>query len=218
MANFYDGRLLGDLELYETDGGGQEYLLQASFADVDLKKFLSDRSKGEKSGNGYTSGRMGGILNLQGRLGEADSRIGRCRLNVTGMKVGKLSPLAKVLQVLQLNNPQDYAFDEMAVDSYVKGENLFFKQFDLSGDNLAFDGSGSLSFKDQNIDITLATRGKRLANDEPTFLQSLTDALGRGVVRMEVTGDLYDFEVRTYTLPVIKDTLGLLGTERVESN
>jgi hypothetical protein len=218
MANFYDGRLLGDLELYETDGGGQEYLLQASFEDVDLKKFLSDRSKGEKEGNGYTSGRMVGMLNLQGRLGDVDSRIGRCRLKVTGMEIGRLSPLAKLLQVLQLNNPQDYAFEEMAVDSYVKGENLFFKQFDLSGKNLAFAGSGSLGFEDLNVDITLTARGKRLANAEPTLLQSLTDALGRGVVRMEVTGDLYDFQVRTRALPVLKDTLGLLGTERVESD
>jgi hypothetical protein len=45
-------------------------------------------------------------------------------------------------------------------------------------------------------------------------LQSLTEGLGGAVVRMEVTGQADDPHITTKTLPVIQDSLKIIGTPR----
>ncbi len=156
---------------------------------------------------------MDGSLSICGGNGDNYSRIGRCRLQISDMRVGKLSPLAKLLQVLRLTEPRDFVFDQMLVDSYVKQNKLFFEKFDLCGQNVAFNGSGWMDLKTRNVDLILTARGDRLATAEPSVFESLTEGLGQAVVRIEVVGDFYDPDVTTTTLPVIKETLGLLGTK-----
>ena len=155
---------------------------------------------------------MNGSFSLNAGLGGDPSRIGTCKLSITDMRVGKLSPLAKILQVLQLSL-EDHAFDQMYVDSYIKHNNLFVRKLDLSGKSIAFYGSGSMDLKTRNINMALTARGKRLATDDPSLLQSLTEGLGQAVVRMDVTGDLYDPKVTTKTLPLIDQTFRIFGTK-----
>jgi hypothetical protein len=211
IADCYGGRLTGKFELKQLAEVAPEYLLQAGFDNIDLKQFLSDAKPKETSENSDTSGKMSGSLSMSGRIGDDYSRIGRCRLAISDMQVGKLSPLAKVLSVLKLTEPKDFAFERMLINSYINRNRLFFKQLDLSGKSVAFNGSGWMDLQSQNVDLILTARGQRLATAEPSVFQSLTDALGTGVVRMEVTGNVYDPQVETTTLPVIKDTLGILG-------
>ncbi|MHC4122272.1 MAG: hypothetical protein ACYSSI_01760 [Planctomycetota bacterium] len=188
------------------------YLLQTGFKNVNLRDFLAD-AEGEKiSYDGKTSGKINGSLSVKGKIGDENSRIGRCSLSVTDMQIGKLSPIAKLLYFLKLTKPEDFAFSEMLVESYLQGWELFFEKFDLSGRGLAFNGTGRLDLKDQKIDLDLMARGKRLATAEPTVLQSLGEGLGYSVVRLEVKGNLYDPEIETKALPVIKETLKILGT------
>jgi hypothetical protein len=58
--------------------------------------------------------------------------------------------------------------------------------------------------------LILTARGRRLATDDPSILQSLTEGLGQAVVRMEVTGNFDDPDVKTKALPVIEGTLQIL--------
>ena len=214
VADCYGGRLTGKFELKQLAEVAPEYLLQAGFGNIDLKQFLSDAKPKETSENSDTSGKMSGSLSMSGRIGDDYSRIGRCRLAISDMQVGKLSPLAKMLSVLKLTEPEDFAFERMLINSYINRNRLFFKQFDLSGESVAFNGSGWMDLQSQNVDLILTARGRRLATAEPSVFQSLTDALGTGVVRMEVTGNVYDPQVETTTLPVIKDALEILGADR----
>lgn len=131
------------------------------------------------------------------------------------MRLGKLSPMAKLLYVLKLTEPMDFAFDQMLVDSYIKHDRLFFQKLDLSGQAIAFNGAGWMNLQDQNLDLVLTARGRRLATAQPSVLQSLGEGLGYAVVRMEVAGKLYDPDVTTRTLPVIAESLQILGTEPV---
>ena len=212
VADCYGGRLAGKLELRHPTQAGSEYLLQTGFDNVDLKQFLADiRQKEAPDPN--TTGKMRGSLNVAWQTGRSLPRIGRCCLEITDMKVGKLSPLAKLLFVLKLTGPTDFAFEKMLVDAYINNNKVFIKSFDLSGDAIAFCGSGSLDMKSWDIDLTLTARGRRLATAEPSVLQSLPDALGGGVVRMEVTGNVYDPQVETRTLPMIADSLRILGSK-----
>jgi len=215
VVDCYDGRLIGRLELKQPPQASlqqAEYILQFGFEDVDLKQFLADPESEETRHNSHTTGKMRGTLSIAGRIGERLPYIGRCRLQITDMQVGKLSPLAKLLQVLKLTERRDFAFQQMLVDSYIKDNRLSIEKFDLSGEALAFKGTGGLDLQTEDINLTLTARGERLATAEPSVLQSLTDVLGTGVVRMEVTGNVYDPRVEIKTLPVIKDSLRILGT------
>ena len=227
IADCYGGKVTGKFEFkrpteqvqYQLSSssrlmGTGEYLLQVGFSNIDLKQFLSDTKRKETPDKGYTSGKMNGSVSLSGRLGDISSRIGTFRLVISDMQVGELSPLAKLLQVLKLTEPKDCVFDRMFVDSYIKHNGLFVKKLDLSGQAVAFYGSGSMDLQTRNVNLVLTARGQRLATDDPSILQSLTEGLGQAVVRMEVTGDFYDPRVTTRTLPVIKDSLQILGTPR----
>ena len=213
IADCYGGKLKGKFEFKQPAEQLGEYVLQTGFDNIDLKQFLADTDSGQAPEQGHTSGKMNGSLNLNARLDDNSSRIGTCRLAISDMQVGKLSPLAKILQVLQLSGPEDYAFDRMYVDSYIKQDGLFVQKLDLAGQNLAFYGSGWMDLKNRSIELALTARGKRLATDDPSVLQSLTEGLGQAVVRIDVTGDLYDPKVTTKTLPLIEQTLNLFGTK-----
>jgi hypothetical protein len=156
---------------------------------------------------------MDGSLSVNAHLGDSSSRLGVCKLTMKDMQFGKLSPLGKLVRVLKLTESKDYAFDQMFVDSYIRRDDLLVKKLDISGQDVAFYGSGLMDLKTRDVDLVLTARGRRLATDDPSVWQSLTEGLGRAVIKMEVTGDFYDPDVQTKALPVIRDTLKILGTK-----
>jgi len=214
VADFYEGKMIGKLQLNRSGAGGLDYLLEASVAGADLKKFLSDTDKEGNPDEQYSSGSINGSLSVVGSIVDGDIRLGRCRLKIIDMQVGKLSPISKLLQVLNLTEPSDYAFDQMMVDAYIQDNRMYFRQIDLSGKSLAFYGSGWLDLKTNVIDLTLTARGHRLIPTSPSILQSLTEGLSRAVIRVEVKGNAADPQVTTMPLPVIKETLEILGAPR----
>jgi len=239
VADCYGGRLTGRFEFEQPTPAASllrsktagEYLLQVGFGDIDVKRFLSDtidkpppflsstedrgvNNKSER--NNYTTGKMNGSLSINGRSGDSSSRIGRCKLAISDMQVGELSPLAKLLQVLKLTEPKDHAFDRMLVDSYIQRDNLLFEKFDLAGAAVAFFGSGQMDLQSKNVELVLNARGERLTTTDPSLLQSLAEGLGVAVVRMEVSGNVYNPQVKVKTLPVIEDSLRILGTKKTE--
>jgi hypothetical protein len=217
-ADWYGGKLRGKFVLRQPDGQAAEYVLQTGFDGVDLQRFLADTESDIPREGGYTSGKMNGSFGVNARIGDNASRIGACKLSISDMQVGKLSPLAKILNVLKLTEPTDYAFDQMFMDSFVRGNSLLVRKLDLSGRSVAFYGSGQMDLQTRNLDLSLTARGRRLATDDPSVLQSLTEGLGQAVVRMNVTGDFNDPKVTTQTLPVIGGTLQVLGAKPADSN
>jgi len=214
LADCYGGKVTGELQIMQPARGVLEYTLQAGFDRIDLRRFIQDGKPERAPEKDYTSGTMDALLSLNSRIGEVYSRIGRCRLAIRDMQVGKVSPLAKLLNVLSLTEPTDFAFEQMVVDSYIKRDKLLFEEFDLSGKAVAFYGSGWMDLPSENVTLTLTARGQRLRATEPSVLQSLTEGLGGAVVRMEVTGNVYDPQVQTKTLPVVEDSLRIIGVPR----
>ncbi|MHC4295725.1 MAG: hypothetical protein ACYS7Y_00340, partial [Planctomycetota bacterium] len=217
-ADFYGGKLKGRFELWQPDGQAGQYVLQAGFDNVDLERFLADTKLEKASETGHTSGEMDGSLSINAQIGDSSTRIGACKLAISDMQVGKLSPLAKLLNVLRLAAPKDFAFDRMLVDSYIKHNDLHVRKLDLAGEAFAFTGSGRLDMQDLNVNLKLTARGRRPATDDPSVLQSLTEGLGQAVVRMDVAGNLHEPKVTTETLPVIRQTLQIFGTRPATSN
>ena len=183
------------------------------FENADLRRFLADTKRAETPENEYTTGQMGGSLSLNARIGDISTRIGACKLVINDMQVGKLSPLAKLLNVMQLTAPSDFAFDEMLVDSYIRHNELRVRKLDLAGRAHAFTGLGVLDLRNLDLDLRLTARGKRRATDDPSVLASLTEGLGQAVVRIGVTGNIHEPKVTTETLPVIGETLQIFGSK-----
>jgi len=211
-AHCYGGQLIGNLQITSQDKGDLEYLLEVGFNRVNLRQFLLAGKPKETEEKSVTTGTMNAALSLSVRPGDKSSCLGACSISVADMQVGKVSPLAKLLAVLRLTEPTDYTFERMLVDSYVSRDKLIIRQFDMSGRSVAFNGSGWMDLPSENVNLTLAARGQRLAATEPSLLQSLTEGLGGAVVRMEVTGNAYDPHVETKALPLIEDSLKILGT------
>ena len=172
IADYYGGKSIAKFELKQPAGKTSEYLLQVVFDNIDLQKFLSDSKENEIAENRYTSGRMDGSLSVNALIGDNSTRLGVCKLTMRDMQVGQFSPLGKLLQVLKLNEPKDFAFDKMFVDSYIRRNDLIVKKLDLSGQAVAFYGSGWMDLKTRNVDLVLTARGRRLAtDDQPLFLE-----------------------------------------------
>ena len=211
-AQCYGGILSGKVELKQPAKEMMEYLVQAAFENIDLNEFLADSKRAKTSREGHSSGKLDGSFGISGIMDDKNSRIGRCRFSITDMQIGRLSPWAKILAVLKLTEPKDYAFDQMVVDSYIMQDDLRFDKIDLWGNSLAFNGVGRMGMQDQKLDVILTARGDRLVSAEASILESLTESFGLAIVRMEINGDLYEPQVKLTTLPVFKDALEILGT------
>ena len=211
IADCYGGKLLGSFDFNQPQEGPFDYLLQAVFDDMDLGRFLADTRLKDGSGNGHSSGSMKGTLSLSAKTGDSSSRIGKCTLSIKDMQVGRLSPLVNMFQVLKLSVPTEFAFDRMYLDSYIKKSDLIVKKLDLAGESLAFYGSGLMDLETRNVDLKLTGRGKRLATSDPSLIASLTEGIGRAMVRIDVTGSFYDPVVETKPLPIITGTLDIFG-------
>ena len=222
-ADCYGGKMTGKLELNEKDEK-TSYLLDFGFDGIDLQRFLSDAVRSgtdantavalsEKKGNGSdkTSGKMNASLSILGQISEESNSIGRCRLKIKNMEVGKVSLIGKLLNILQLTEPRDFTFERMAVDSYLRGDKLLLN-VDLSGTATAFEGDGTLELKSMNIDLLLNARGRRPAGEGPGPLQTLTEGLWQGIVQIRVKGNVNDPKIETVAFPVIRETMGLFGT------
>jgi hypothetical protein len=214
VGDCYDGRVAGSLELRSVDESAFQYCLELGFHRVDLRQFLAAGKIGAMTESDYTSGIMDASLCLGARFGDPASQLGSCRIDVTDMRVGKVSPIANFLAVLQLNEPTDYTFDQMLVESYLKRDTLLVQKLDMSGKNVAFAGSGTVDTSTGQLNLTLTARGRRLASARPGVLESLAEGLGGAVVRMEVTGKADNPSVTTKTLPLIEDSLRILGSPR----
>jgi hypothetical protein len=209
-----EGRVVGDLELYVEDESAWRYALRAAFYHVSLQQFLAAGKTAGVAESDYGSGIMDASLSLGARVGDDSSRLGSCRVDVVDMRVGRVSPLANFLSVLQLNEPTDYTFDRMLIESYLKRDTLMIQKLDMSGKNVAFVGSGTMNTSSNQVNLTLTARGRRVATAKPGVLESLAEGLGGAVVRMEVTGKADNPSVTTKTLPLIEDSLRILGTPK----
>lgn len=210
-AKLYGGTLNGAFALGSKDDSNL-FEVQAGFTNVDLQRFLADRT--DSNSSSLSSGTMNGSLNLAGSKGKPDSYFGTCQVSINNMQIGKLSPLAKMLTVLKIQEPADYAFDNMSFDSYIKGKMMHFEKFELSGKTLTFSGKGSMELTNKNIELLLAVKGPRLATLDPEIIGSLTDMISSAVLQMNVSGPLQNPQVTVKPFPVIQGVFELFGTKK----
>ncbi|MEN6574841.1 MAG: hypothetical protein ABFD90_00765 [Phycisphaerales bacterium] len=205
------GKVLGSLHVGGADAEASEYRLEIAMNGVDAQQFLQANPSAPVVEDSYRGGVMNAWMSLGGRAGDATSRRGMCQFDIANMRVGKVSLLANLLSVLRLSEPTEYTFERMMMDSYIKQDTLLIRKLDMSGRNVAFTGSGTMFLPTGELNLTLTARGQRLAAADPSIFQALTEGLGSAVVRVEVAGTATEPRVTTKTLPVIEESLRILG-------
>ncbi len=210
---FYKGLMVGNARLGRGPSGWT-YQLWSGFEDVSLQAFLANADENAQRSTDHTQGILRGTLSIGGSLFDKQKRLGRCRFDITDMQVGKLSVPAKLLVALQLSQPTEYAFDQMVVDGYLEGSRMRLALIDLSGEAVAFEGSGVMDLAQDQVAIQLTARGPRVPQKKPSFLQSLTEGIGQAVVRLDVSGDINDPKIETRALPVIQDSFLIFGSPK----
>ncbi len=216
VGNFYDGRMTGRIEIAVKPNRAPYFELQSGFDGANLQKFLADRAKLPENcedGSCFSTGRMSGTVNVAGRVNEIPSYLGTCRIEIKKMRAGKISMVGRLLGLLKLTEPSDYVFDRMFFDAYIKDGRLQFETLELSGATLTFAGTGWMDMTNKKLELTLAARGPRIAAIKEGIIRSLTTALSPGVLQVLVTGSAYEPKIEIKPLPVIGDTLELLGTK-----
>lgn len=208
VANCYGGTVCGRFGL--TKLPELQTTLELYFKDIDVKQF-SKIGKDTKNAFRDTAGQMCGTLNIS-KQGDASKRLGICQLNITNMKVGKKSLMAKLFDIFGKKNKSEFFFDRMIVDSYIKGDEVWFNQFDMHGTSLDLMGKGDLSFGTKQIDVVFAAKGKRVS--QLPLIQPLANTIGPLIMRIEVQGDYRDPVVKTNPLPAISDALEIFGGKK----
>ena len=120
LGDCYGGRVLGDAVIAKAGEGAVLYQMQAGFHKVDLQRFLAAGKEASPAEKTRTAGTMSARLSMGATVGAGGVRMGVCKLDIVEMQVGKVSPLGKLLSVLSLTEPSDYAFERLLVDSYIK--------------------------------------------------------------------------------------------------
>ncbi len=110
-----------------------------------------------------------------------------------------------------MNEPTDFIFSDMTVDSYIRNNDLVFENVYMSGKSLVLKGEGKLDLKANNIDLDFAAFSGQKHYIEPDFFGSLTRGLGKAVITVEVHGDIENPKITTTALPVFKTPLDFLG-------
>ncbi|MFH1613700.1 MAG: AsmA-like C-terminal domain-containing protein [Planctomycetota bacterium] len=207
VADCYEGRVAAAFELQRPNSTDFAYELQAAFENVDADRFLS--APNEPQVHKGKAGRINGFVSLTADE-QPDSRKGVMKLSIHDMKAGRASVLAKILSVMNFSLPKDFIFSDMTIEAYIKAEQMILSKVDIQGDAFALKGSGKMNLENKNIDIDFIAAAPRLLS-EPPALESIAEGISPALVKVKVEGNLYNPEVKTKTLPVIKDTLNLLG-------
>jgi len=211
-----------DLNIRNIQGGDLHRTVLVGFENIGIEQFfLTSAKENNHLDNDHittdanenpvrTIGKMSGSLAVIGPVSSTSSRTGRLKLSISDMKVGKASLLAKLLYLLNLTQPKDFIFSRMTIDAYIKGDELLLQQVDIRGDAVAMRGSGRINLQTKAVDLDFTAGQLRLAS-APLFIESLTEGLSGAFVRMKITGNFGNPQIKTTPLPVIKDTLSLFG-------
>ena len=72
--------------------------------------------------------------------------------------------------------------------------------------------------KNKKMELVLAARGPRIAAMKEDIIGSLTTAISPGVLQVLVTGSASEPKIEIKPLPVIGNTLKLLGTKKLPAD
>ena len=207
VGRSHGGVLSGMAEIRLSDP--LQYGFRLSVENVDLDDLLNAGVKDPKRRLGVR-GRLGGIIQITATEGDKPIRQVAGRLHITKAKLVRMPILLDALNVLSMDLPSAWAFNEAYLTYHLKGQKVRMQEIYLLGSGMSVVGSGQIDVKTGKLDLTFLTGppGKlpRISNLAEEFLTGIL----REIVEYRVTGTLKNPRHRTVPLRAINEIIKTL--------
>lgn len=205
-ADFYDGKMIGDIEVDLSNEERIGYKLGFTLNDADLPKLLAADEQDVL--NRVKQGLASGMLTLEGDLKSLDQSSGNVTVHVTDMNLGKQSLLGKILTAMQFKQPEEYVFSEVQAQARIRQSQVIIDDIRMVGKPLVFRGTGKLDFTNNTIEMDWVAYDRLLGNED-TILDLLARGIGSAIWKVEVRGSLDDPKIDAVFLSVLKSPLDI---------
>jgi hypothetical protein len=209
VGNFLGGKITG-AAAFDTDSEGKltNYKIDMALSGVNTENFVSPQTRGGPE----TGGSINGELNIQGNFQQLQVTRGRLTGEATGIKLWDKGIVARIRNAVLEAIKRDLAFDNVKIQAVIKGKTVYITLFDLYGPTASLRGTGTYEPATDSININFV--GYSAAGKEkPNFFDSLTAGLGAAFLKVQVTGELENPQIKVEPLPIIKESLGIIGTK-----
>jgi hypothetical protein len=175
-------------------------------ADVSLSDGqLSELARAVSPSASQVTGKVYALVHLRGAKAGLHTLQGNGQVRLRDADVYELPVMARLLNVLNLGNPDDTAFTSSDVDFRIEGEQLSLDQIDFNGDLMSLKGNGWMDLNRQiNLDFYAL-----VGRDEfqlPLVKALVTEASKR-ILLIQVVGTVDQPQVIRKPLPNLDETL-----------
>jgi len=181
-------RVSGVAEL-EPDGASAFYRGTVEFRRADLRRLLGELTQTESD----MRGRLSGIVEVGGRLGEQEELMGLGRLELSGASLWSAPFFMGLVDALHLSVPgTGGAFDAGEVEFELEDSRVNVQRFRLASRAVELEGSGQISLEDWALELdmvaaTLPEGGLPIIGDVARMIMRPVE---RELVKLHVTGTL----------------------------
>ncbi|MEN6386069.1 MAG: hypothetical protein ABFD79_12850 [Phycisphaerales bacterium] len=202
------GRIAGNA-VFKSDkkGGFSEYNIDLAIVGVSSEKFISPDAA-QKSG-----GSLNGEIRVQGDLKKPQDSRGRVDIQATGLQLGGKNLVSSIRNAILEAIKKDLAFDNVKVQAIVKGQIIEISRMDLYGPTASLRGTGTYEPVTDSITIDFSAYSAA-GKDKPALFDTLTSGLGAAFLKVYVRGSLDKPIVKVETLPILKQSLEIIGTKK----
>lgn len=204
-ARVYDGTLTGDTWI--TFDQIPKYRTEATIADVNLARLMSERFRGSQVFNG----KLAASVSLQGTGRSLNSLTGNGEVRITEANIYELPLLMGLLKVLRNGTPDTTAFNQSDMKFRIRGRDIYLDKLDFLGDAVSLYGQGTTNF-DQELQLVF--HGVMGRNDfRLPLVKNIVDLTGQQFMQMYVDGTIGNPQIHTQPLPGINQLIQQIQTE-----
>ncbi|MCD4831518.1 MAG: hypothetical protein K8R02_06895 [Anaerohalosphaeraceae bacterium] len=208
-ADCLGGKLAGEAVFRIGENNNlSEYYLSSSFIDISSQRFISPNEPQMDN-----PGVITGELNMEGDFQKPGSAIGRLIAQAKNMKSRKQSLMARISSAIFETSKKKSAFEKITLESYIKGPQLQIGRLDIIGTAIALRGTGTFNVAEDKLDIKFKGYTDSGDKDEPGFFGSLAAGLAPAFLKVDLTGSMAEPKIKVTALPVLKESLEIIGTK-----
>jgi len=201
------GRIAGDAFIKtDSKGGFSEYNIDIAVVGVSSEKFMSPGAA-EKSG-----GSLNGEIRVKGDFRDPQTSRGRVIIAATGIQLGSKNLVSNIRNAILEAIKKDLAFDNVKVQAVVKGPMVEISRMDLYGPTASLRGTGTYDPAADSISVDFVAYSGA-GKDKASFFDTLTSGFGAAFLKVYVRGTLEEPEIKVEPLPILKQTLQIIGTK-----
>ena len=205
-GEFIQGKLTIDAEA--NLNAEPEYRAKLTLLDSRLeqyaKSYLRDRWD--------VAGIINGWMNISGKGNSTEQMRGRGAIRIEPAALYELPLFVQIFRVLRLDAADRTAFEQADVTFTIDNSRFNFNPIDLRGNTISLRGSGNVRF-DGMMDLEMVSMPPRTQLPLP-FVNAIVNQFGRGLVGVQVTGQIGQPTSRVIPFPELDAAVQLLFQSR----